>query len=372
MERVLTMDYLYRTEAITKAPLRHLALVNDAVPVVYVSLKLSAVEALIARCDALLERFNKQLEKTVSRFQSLSAVRKKYSDQEKILKPLRDVRDAYIENPTADTAMTLYDHVLRHIEFAAKHMPFVYDANAWLLDKHGVTVASVRAFFDELYDVTIDVYAANVTADELGIRDEYMTFYMMDTAILYDFPTMLRTDDLPSFALNLTTYFKKDAMHGKTKSAVIDHAFSRIVQGLALSPMPDEHFLFRPNPAFRVHFDEAALQFVTERKRYTIQRLKSFETIPHIAMHYDNGRFTRSMERVAQDTTPLIEQFEHKPYIARVYHDVASGKHDAVHLPTTIEIIADLHAFIEQQTAILTPEQRAFSALLLRQFEKEG
>ncbi len=366
------MKYIYRTEALTKAPLRQLALIESDVPLYYVSLKLSVVDALIAQCDALLARYQKQLEKNVSRFQSMSAVRKQYSDQEKVLKSLQSVYDAYRAQETPDTAMALYEHVIRHIEFAAKHIPFIYDANAWLLAKHQVSCASIRAFFDDLYDVSVDVYAANITADELGIRDGYMTFYMMDTDVLYDFPTMLRTEDLPNFVLNITTYFKKDTMHGKTKSAVIDHAFSRIVQGLALAPLSSEVFLFRPNPAFRVQLSAEKFQLITERKRYTIQRLQSFETIVHTAMHYENGRYTHSMEAVESEATPLIEAFKQQPYIACVYNDVASGLQDGAHLPTTIEVIEDLHAFIEEKTTTLPPQQRAFNALLLRHFEKEG
>lgn len=365
------MDYIYRKEALTKQPLTQLALIHDDIPLFYVMMKLSHIPKMMAHTAALLKRYEKQLAQQVSRFQSASALRKQLVDTEKQLTRLETSYAQYVASATVDHALALYDDVLTHVEFAAKNMPYVYDANAWKLHKHGVKEASICALFEELYELPVNVYKANITADELGFYDEYVTFYMMKTDVLYDFPTMLKTGDLPNFTLNIAKYFKKDATRGKTKSAVVDHAFTRMMQGLALSPIEGSPLLMRPNPAYRVAFSEVTLPIVTERKRYVVQKLIDVEPLPHIAMHYEDGRFTRTMTAVEAPATAITEKLATQPFIVKQYNDTNSARDDRAHLPITIQIIDDVERFVAEVTAQLSASEIAFYKVLTSHFKEE-
>lgn len=365
------MDYIYRKEALTKNPLTQLALVHDDIPVFYVMMKRADVPKMIAHTASLLKRYDKQLEQQVSRFQSASALRKQFVDTEKMLMRLETSYAQYEAAATVDNALALYDDVLNHLEFAAKHMPYVYDANAWKLHKHGVKEDSIRALFEELYELSVNVYPANITADELGFYDEYITFYMMKTDIMYDFPTMLKTGDLPNFTLNIAKYFKKDPSRGKTKSAVVDHAFTRMIQSLALEPLKNSPLLMRPNPAYRVELSDVQLPIVTERKRYVVQKLIHVEALPHQAMHYEDGRFTRSMNAVEAPATVITEKLLEKPFIVKQFNDVNSARDDRAHLPVSLQIIDDIDAFIAQVTDELSATEQAFYTILTSHFKEE-
>lgn len=365
------MDYIYRKEALTKQPLTQLALVHDDAPLFYVMMKLSDIPKMMARTAALLKRYDKQLAQQVSRFQSASALRKQLVDTEKLLMRLEASYTQYAAAATADNALALYDDVLTHVEFAAKNMPYVYDANAWKLHKHGVKEASIRALFEELYELSVNVYPANITADELGFYDEYVTFYMMKTDMLYDFPTMLKTGDLPNFTLNIAKYFKKDATRGKTKSAVVDHAFTRMIQGLALSPLAGAPLLMRPNPAYRIALSDVTLPIVTERKRYVVQKLIDVEPLPHTAMHYEDGRFTRTMTAVEAPATAITDKLVTQPLIVKQYNDVNSGRDDRAHVPIAIQVIDDVDRFVAEVTEDLSASERAFYTVLTSHFKEE-
>jgi len=365
------MDYIYRKEAMTKTPLTQLALVHDDVPLYYVMMKRRDIEQMTTHMPQLLARYEKQLSQQVSRFQSASALRSTFLETEKMLSQLAQTNAAYVATPTFDTALALYDDMMQHIEFAAKHIPYIYDANAWTLGKHGVNEASIQTLFDALYDIDVDVYPANVTADQLGFDDEYVTFYMMSTDVLYDFPTMLKTHDLPNFTLNIAKYFKKDATRGKTKSAVVEHAFMRIIRGLALAPVDDALWLFRPNPAYRVVLSDVKLPIVTERKRYVVRLLQQATTIPHKAMHYEDGRFTRAMEAVDVSAEVLTNTLQAQPFIVQQFQQTNSAQFDRAHIPVDLRVIDDIDAFVAEVTAELPETERAFYTLLTSHFKEE-
>lgn len=354
-------------------------IVPKQIPCIQLQLDAQTIQHMLTHLPRQLEEMKQSLEQKVTRFQSASSVRQQYQAIEKELAKLVQ-NEAVIGQPiSAESARILYDQVAYYLEWLMKEV--VYNQQETLLsfteknwnEKKNIDdfLTACHTWFETIFHVTPTLKKVDLQQDWLGISDDGITYnYHLFAGydVLYDFKTMFKTADVPGFILNLSKFLVRDTTRGKTKTALTEFAYSRVIKGLGIYPDEDHLFCYRYNPLFQLSCSDFALPYLTERKRYMIYAMYDLRQNPISPfVQYDERKYGATIHAENNELKEAYANITPR-FLACSYTEKEQGQLDFDRIPIQamwLEDEAALRAFIQQDS-----QYPAFTHVLIEQFLK--
>lgn len=354
-------------------------IVPKQIPSIQLQLDAQTIQQMLTHLPRQLEEMKQSLEQKVTRFQSASSVRQQYQAIEKELAKLAQ-NEAVIGQPiSAESARILYDQVAYYLEWLMKEI--IYNQQDTLLsfteknwnEKKNIDdfLAECHIWFESIFNITPTVKKVDLQQDWLGISDDGTTYnYHLFTGydVLYDFKTMFKTADVPGFLLNLSKFLVRDTTRGKTKTALTEFAYSRVMKGLGIYPDDRHLFCYRYNPLFHLNCSDFALPYLTERKRYMIYAIYDLrQNIASPFVKYDERKYGATIHA---ENNYLKEAYANitPRFLACNYTEKEQGQLDFERIPIQAMWLEDevaLRTFVQQDAKY--PD---FTNILVEQFLK--
>lgn len=349
------------------------------IPCIKLQLSAHNLQQMLTCIPSQLEQYEQSLQQKVTRFQSASSVRRQYQLVEKELMKLVNNQSEIGQPISFEKARILYDQVAYYLEWAMKELVYATKENLlsftekqWNQPKQldGFLV-ECETWFDAIFHMTPTFKTANIQEDWIGISDDGMTYSYYVFAgydVLYDFKTMFKTADVPGFVLNISKFLVRDTTRGKTKTALTEFAYRRVIKGMGIHPHPAHVFTYCSNVAYQLECSDYTLPLLTERKRYQIYRVyQKQKSDTYQLVQYDERKYGVTID-VTNDASAIPLDQVKAQFLACLYTEKEYGKLDFQHIPIEAMWLEDEAAV--RELARQDEVYPAYTAMLVEQFLK--
>lgn len=362
------MYYLFQTEALASNVDEQMTLVHETLPVVYVELTMQQICQAVEQLERLLNRLDIQIEQQEQQYTANTARLQWREMQRKMRHMEADIR-MFMQNRTKENAIHVYGEIVSLFEFAAKQIVIRNEDEVETLANTRVTETQVAAFFTQCFQMTPTIRTGRIT-DVVGVTETALSFYFMETAVLYNFKTMFRKQDVPNVVLDFASYTVRNVVRGKTSSVVADHAMQRIIEGMAYRPVG--LFAFQATPFATCMLEMDTLPIVKDRERLVVQKVKTLTIQRAPGVHYRETNGGRVIEEVSSDFTPFYERMEQATWLVQRFSFVRYTKQDVRHLPIPVRAVPHVPDFVDAECRDLSTAEQAFYAMLTREFMRRS
>lgn len=331
-----------------------LSLIGQEMPVVKLLLSQQQAQTLLDRMPDFLAQYEQRLYGKVDKFRSASSVSQQLREAKQRFETIK--RDWSSEGHlNFHKAGRLYDGLSFIMEFAMKEiaykdgLTFLEEAAKKNNQAKDISLfkKQLKGFFMLHFGFTPTVKSINLERDILGINDDatLFAFYVFTSYdVLYNYPKMFKTEDIPCFVLNFAYDLQQTQSLGHTKQDMVAFAFKRVTEGLAIREQPNHLFSFRSEPLFQIELSDYSLPLINGRQRSMV----------HVLLDQSN-----------QD----IEA----DFIVLTYDELASDELDDFYVPITATTIENRQQLTELVNSLDT-NQNYYEVLLqefLSKFESE-
>lgn len=328
----------------------YLNLIDEELPLVKLQLSKEQLQIILNKMPEFLVQYEQKLQQNGSRFQSASSMNQRSREiKQRYATITRDWQSEALWNE--DKASRLYDGVSAILEFIMKEIAykdgftFLEEVSKQMNKKKDIELfkKQLAGFFMLHFALSPTIQNGNLDVDLLGVNDTgtlYSFYIFAGYDVLYHFPKMFKTEDVPGFVLNLAYDLQQTQSLGQTKGKITSFALQRAKNGLALKQLENKLFSFQSKPLFKVALSAYSLPLIKGRSRYIVHMLEN------------------------QDETPINGAF-----IAFKFDELTSDELDFDHIPMRAFIFQgeeELTEFVEEIT-----ENKNYYQVLLQRFLKE-
>lgn len=353
---------------------RQFSLISNELPVIKLLFNKQQMQQMLAEIPHLLSLFNEKLQQKITKFRSASSVQQQYrAVDERLQQLVQDIQEQGKLNP--EQALKLYDGFAYLLEFVMKQIPLEdgLTLEEKTFAKYNNRPKDLQWFTEQLlelfqreFSIEPTVQKINIETDQLGMNDEgtmYSYYIFAGYDVLYNYPLLFKTEDVPGFVFNIAQFLQQDAdaAKGKTKTAVTTFAYERVMKGMGLKNKENSVFTYSFNPLYKLQLSDYSAPFIAARTRQKIYRVKSYEIMStYEGIHYITG------ERRLEIQRQPVEILEPEAYISCQYSDLHSSKLDQLQLPIFANWIKDKEQLQQQVNQI--EEYSSYHQVILQQF----
>lgn len=313
-------------------------LVKTEPPLMKLLLNNEQIIQLINQSNQLEIRITEKLRKKIGRFHSASMINRQITEQSKVFKQLQDLKSHLGQSLSAEDFRVMYDLLCQYIDLLLKEFPLKTGQSILEMTENkeisfDTIKSAISQLFDEVAAINLSISQADLLTDVIGINNEgtLFAFYICPSYdVLYQFPTMFKTEDMPCFVCNLSKFLVRDLSKGKTKTAITEFAYERIFKGLGLKHESATTFLFRMNVFASVNCAPQVLPLINAQKRFMVYKVQSIQKYTQYEqVQYIDKKFGRMIEQTAVEIPRVIEA----DFLVIPFKEKSTRKTDDHYLP---------------------------------------
>lgn len=349
-----------------------LSLVSNQLPIVKLLFNESQAATMIGEIPRLLARFQEKLQRQITKYRSASSVQKQFKEVDEQLQSLtvlfQQQQKLHIER-----AMQLYAGFAQLFEFVMKQIPM---ENGQTLEEKTYEkynnqrkdipwfIAQLFELFNDEFNIKPTIQPINIEEDYLGINDEgtlYSYYVFTGYDVLYNYPTLFKTEDVPGFILNIATFLKPQLQKGQTKQAITAFAYKRILEGMGLKNKEYNAFTFHFNLLYKLTLSDYSVPLLTGRTRQRIFRVVGFEEMANNeSIHYVE------VDKKIQFTRQLVDYSPPGEFLSCSFNSQRFNELDFIHIPIEATWLATREQLAQEVDRI--EHYKNYHQVLLQQF----